>query len=331
MAGGSCRAGRSPPCGRKSEVSVVDASRSAPVVRAQGLTKRFRNLTAVDGVSFEIMSGECFGFLGPNGAGKTTTVRMIYCFTPPTAGGLTVFGLDVGRSSREIKVKIGVCPQEDNLDPDFSVEKNLRVYGRYFGLSGSAFETRLESLLAFAQLRERRRDKVDNLSGGMKRRLLLARALVNSPRLLILDEPTTGLDPQARHLIWDRIRDLRREGVTIILTTHYMEEAAQLCDRLMVVDHGRIVELGAPDELVRRHVGREVLEMWDLDGEQRGWLEGSAGGFEFFGNRAFLYGEGVEAVLTDLRGRGGRFERFLIRPAGLEDVFLRLTGRGLRD
>lgn len=302
-----------------------------PVVKAQKLTKKFKNLTAVDGIDFEIRQGECFGFLGPNGAGKTTTVRMIYCFTPLTSGTLTVLGLSTVENERTIKSRIGVCPQEANLDPDFSVEKNLQVYARYFGLKSAAVQQRIEELLVFAELTHRRKEKVDYLSGGMKRRLLLARALLNKPQLLILDEPTTGLDPQARHMIWDRIRSLKQEGVTIILTTHYMDEAEYLCDRLLFIDHGKIIETGVPSDLIDHHVGKEVLEIWEMTPAQRVYLEQLTLGFDYHESRALLYSSHVKTVLDQLQRGDVKLSKIVIRPTNLEDVFLRLTGRELRE
>ncbi len=300
-------------------------------VKAEGLTKRFRNLTAVDHIDFEINTGECFGMLGPNGAGKTTTVRMIYCFSPVTEGRLLIFGLDVEKSPRRIKVQLGVCPQESNLDPDFSIEKNLRVYARYFGIKKSVYSERIETLLDFAELKARRKEIVDKLSGGMKRRLLLARSLVNKPSLLILDEPTTGLDPQARHMIWDRIRELKNEGVTIILTTHYMEEASYLCDRLFFIDQGKIIDVGSPSELVDRYTGKDALEIWDIDDKKSELLQKSALNFEFSGRRAYLFGNNIQQEFNNLKKENFTLEKYVIRPANLEDVFLKLTGRGLRE
>ena len=300
-------------------------------VQAQHLTKRYKDLVAVDGIDFQIEAGVCFGMLGPNGAGKTTTVRMIYGAAPPTSGTLTVLGWDVVKNPREIKAQLGVCPQEVNLDPDFSVEKNLWVYGRYFGMSRSVMAERVEAMLRFAELSAKRNQKVDNLSGGMKRRLLMARALINSPRLLILDEPTTGLDPQARHMIWERIQELKRNGVTIILTTHYMEEAEFLCDRLMFIDHGKIIESGSPRALVASHSGREVLELWDLTAAQLQQLDAGPVPLEFSGTRAFHYGDTVAGAAAKILEMDPGLTKYMIRPANLEDVFLKLTGRGLRE
>jgi len=297
---------------------------------ARDLAKTYGSLEAVRGVSFEVRAGEVVGFLGPNGAGKTSTVRMISCFLPPTSGSAMVHGVDVRERPREVKAMLGVCPQEDNLDPDFDVLKNLLVYGRYFGITGREIRERAESLLDLVSLSDRKHAAIAELSGGMKRRLILARALLNQPRVLILDEPTTGLDPQARHAIWSRIRALRATGVTVLLTTHYMEEAAQLCDRVIVMDGGRILLEGTPRELVDREVGRTVVEAWNFGEEFAGFLRGLPGRLEEVGDRLYFYpleGDHVERLLEE---RFSSQER-LIRRGTLEDVFLKLTGRALRD
>src|SRR5690349_10307357 len=234
-----------------------------PAIVARDLRKRYGDLEAVRGVSFTVARGEIVGFLGPNGAGKTTTVRMLSCFLPPSSGTASIHDVDVCERPRDVKRMIGVCPQEDNLDPDFHVVKNLLVYGRYFGLPRRVVRDRALELLAFVALSDKAHAPIQSLSGGMKRRLVLARALLNEPRVLILDEPTTGLDPQARHAIWDRIRSLRSHGTTVLLTTHYMEEASQLCDRVVVMDGGRILLEGTPSTLVEREVGRTVVEAWN--------------------------------------------------------------------
>jgi lipooligosaccharide transport system ATP-binding protein len=309
---------------------VSPAADTAPAVAARALTKRFGDLVAVGGIDFEIPPGRCCGFLGPNGAGKTTTVRMIHAFAPITSGSVEVFGLDVTRHPREVKALIGLSPQEDNLDPDFTPLKNLMVHARYFGISGGAARRRADSLLAFMQLTEKANESLHALSGGMKRRLLLARALINEPRLLILDEPTVGLDPQARHQIWERLRALRREGVTVLITTHYMEEAAQLCDEVLIMDRGRILAHGAPADLVRREIGDRVLEVWGDEGELRAFASGLGFRHEEAHGRLFVFGGRDDDLLGPAR------ERFpdaqvLLRQATLEDVFLRLTGRELRD
>ena len=300
------------------------------VIEARGLVKRYGSLAAVDGIDFTIQAGECFGFLGPNGAGKTSTVKMIHCFMPIGGGELRVFGLDVKTHPREIKTRVGVCQQEDNLDPDFSVLRNLLVFARYFGIPAAEAMTRARELLLFMGIWERRDDGIRQLSGGLKRRLVIARALMNRPDLLILDEPTTGLDPQSRHLVWDRIRALRRQGKTVLLTTHYMDEAQTLCDRLVIMDHGRILVEGPPADLVRSRVGREVVEVWGyppalLDqARQAGWS------LEKDGDRLFIYTEDGDAVFAAISGRHA-VERATVRTAGLEDLFLRLTGRELRE
>lgn len=233
-----------------------------PLIVGKNLVKKFGALTAVDGISFEVRPGDCFGFLGPNGAGKTTTMKMIFGFSPMTAGRLTVFGLSVSDHPREIKRRIGVVPQENSLDPDLTVLQNLMMYARYFDLPKKQARERAEELLEFFHLQEKTADRIDRLSGGMKRRLLIARALINRPELLILDEPTTGLDPQSRHVMWDRLQGLKRQGVTTVLTTHYMEEAAQLCDRLVVIDFGKVMEEGGPDELVAKHGTANLEEVF---------------------------------------------------------------------
>ena len=297
---------------------------------AKDLVKRYGTLEAVRGVSFEVRPGEVVGFLGPNGAGKTTTVRMLSCFLPPTSGTATVFGIDVRERPREVKRLLGICPQENNLDPDFDVLKNLTVYARYFGLTGGPARDRARDILAQLALTDKLDSPVEALSGGMKRRLILARALLNEPRVLILDEPTTGLDPQARHLIWDRVRAFRAAGMTVLLTTHYMEEAAQLCDRIILIDEGRILREGAPEELIRQEVGMSVVEAWAYPPEFAAFLREVPGRLEEVGERLYFYprdGEGIERTLEEhFPGQ----ER-LIRRATLEDVFLKLTGRALRD
>jgi lipooligosaccharide transport system ATP-binding protein len=301
------------------------------LIKARGLTKKFNSFVAVDHIDFDVYRGECVGFLGPNGAGKTTTVRMIYCFTPVTEGELTVAGLNVQTQAREIKGNIGVCPQEDNLDPDFTVVKNLQVYARYFSIPKDAAAKRAEFLLKFFQLEEKSNAAISELSGGMKRRLIMARALVNEPKILLLDEPTTGLDPQARHIVWDEIRNLRKQGVTIILTTHYMDEAAALCDRVLIVDNGKVIETGVPHELIERFAGEDVLEL-EYDEEVVKSLKEQLPGAE-----VEVFGDQVRVFINQPHGV---FERVVnkfpdknltIRNANLEDVFLKLTGRKLRE
>jgi lipooligosaccharide transport system ATP-binding protein len=304
---------------------------SEVLIKAQALTKKFGDLTAVDHIDFEVYKAECVGFLGPNGAGKTTTVRMIYCFLPITEGKLSVGEMDVSTQSREIKKLVGVAPQEDNLDPDFTVMKNLVVYARYFDLSKEEATKRAAEQLKFFQLQEKQNVDIVELSAGMKRRLILARALLNEPQILLLDEPTTGLDPQARHLVWDEVRSLRKQGVTIIITTHYMDEAAELCDRIFIMDNGRIIEQGKPSELIKKHVGDDVLE-FDMNEKliEALKIELPDATFETFGERMHVFTIQAHGV----------FERFLekhpatnvtIRNANLEDVFLKLTGRKLRE
>ena len=300
-------------------------------IRAEHLSKNYDEVLAVDKVDFEVLKGECCGFLGPNGAGKTTTIKMIHCVLPLTSGSLTVAGMSVSDKPREIKKMIGVAPQEGNLDPDFTVITNLLVYARYFDLPKKEALTRADGLLKFAQLEEKRNVVIDQLSTGMKRRLMLARALINEPQILLLDEPTTGLDPQARHLIWDKVRSLKKQGVTIILTTHYMDEAAELCDRTLIMDHGKIIEEGKPADLVKKHAGEDVLEV-DYDPEVMSMLKEKfpEARLETVSDRIRVFTDqphGVfEAFLRDFPSRGAT-----IRNANLEDVFLKLTGRELRE
>ncbi len=301
-----------------------------PVIEASGLTKVYARLTAVDGIGFTIRAGECFGFLGPNGAGKTSTVKMIHCSSPITSGELRVFGMDVRRQPRLIKARTGVCQQEDNLDPDFSVFKNLTVFARYFGIDAKVAQRRAHDLLEFMGLWERRDDRIRELSGGLKRRLAIARALVNGPDLLILDEPTTGLDPQSRHQVWDRVRTLRKQGKTILLTTHYMDEAQTLCDRLVIMDHGRILVEGPPAELVRSRVGKEVVEVWGATPALVGYARERGWSFESDTDRLWIYTDSGEEVFAAL-ARQHSLERCTVRTAGLEDLFLKLTGRELRE
>ena len=299
------------------------------VIVAEDLEKRFGDFVAVDRVSFSVREGEVFGFLGPNGAGKTTTMRMIQCVSPKTSGRLEVFGMDVSTRPAEIKGLIGVVPQETNLDPDFSVYENLMVYSRYFDIPDDTARSSIESLLGFVQLSERRDTSIEKLSGGMKRRLILARALINNPRLLILDEPTVGLDPQARHLIWDRLRALRSRGNTILLTTHYMEEAAQLCDRIVIMDLGRILELGRPQDLVARHAGADIVEA-DNRPEVLACLGRLGAKYELAGERVQVFTDRAREVTATLLRECSPIE-VVARPAGLEDVFLKLTGRRLKE
>ncbi len=305
-----------------------------PLVQATGLSKRFGSLTAVDGIDFEVHRGEVFGFLGPNGAGKSSTMRMIGAVSPPTAGRLLVFGLDPAADGARIRSRLGVVPQEDNLDLQLPAEENLLIYGRYFDLAVPVIRERIDRLLAFAELTDRRKDKVDILSGGMKRRLTIARSLINEPDLLLLDEPTTGLDPQARHLLWDRLYRLKQQGVTLIITTHYMDEAEQLCDRLVVMDKAKIVAEGSPKELIERYSTREVVELRFPIGERDaalGRLDGIATRTEVLPDRVLLYTDDAEPTLSEVHGLGLRPESVVERRSTLEDVFLRLTGRSLID
>jgi lipooligosaccharide transport system ATP-binding protein len=305
-----------------------------PVVRARGLTKRFGEFTAVDSVDFDIHPGEAFGFLGPNGAGKTSTMRMIACLSPISGGTLSVLGLDPMRDGSRIRGRIGLVPQEDTLDLELTVRDNLYLYGRYFGLPKKELRERVDQLLEFARLTERAEDRVDPLSGGMRRRLTIARALVSSPDLVILDEPTTGLDPQARHLLWDRLYRLKREGVTLVITTHYMDEAEQLCDRLVVMDAGRIAASGSPRELIEQWSTREVVELrFEAEGHEAHGetLADLAERVEVLPDRLLLYTDEGDATLDAVMSRGKSPVAALVRRSTLEDVFLHLTGRSLVD
>jgi lipooligosaccharide transport system ATP-binding protein len=308
---------------------------SAPdsaLIRARGLTKRFGTFTAVDAIDFDVAHGESFGFLGPNGAGKTSTMRMIGAVSPLSEGDLSVLGMDPRTQGPLIRARLGVVPQQDTLDTELTVRENLVLYGRYFGLSRAECRRRADELLDFAQLTERADDEVEPLSGGMKRRLTIARALINEPDLLLLDEPTTGLDPQARHLLWDRLYRLKQRGVTLVLTTHYMDEAEQLCDRLVVMDKAKIVAEGSPRQLIERYSTREVTELRFPAGVQEtldGQLDGLATRIERLADRVLLYADDGEAVAVAAHDRGLRPETVLVRRSTLEDVFLRLTGRSL--
>ena len=299
------------------------------MITARNLTKSYGNVTAVDGVSFSVEKGEIFGFLGPNGAGKTTTMKMIQCVSPRSGGTLSVFNLDPDEYPAEIKRRIGVVPQETNLDPDFTCEGNLMTYARYFDIPVDSAKKRVDELLAFVQLEEKRNVAIEKLSGGMKRRLILARALVNHPELLVLDEPTIGLDPQARHLVWERLKMLQAQGSTIVLTTHYLDEAARLCDRLVIMDNGKILEEGVPADMVRRHAGEEIVEVERSD-EVLACLEEIGIRFEIAADTVLISTSDAPALARTLLERC-RPKKMLTRPATLEDVFLKLTGRGLRD
>ena len=303
------------------------------MIVARDLTKRYGDFTAVDGIAFSVRAGECFGFLGPNGAGKTTTIRMISCVSPVTDGSLTVDGLHVQAEPRRIKARLGVVPQDDNLDPDLTVRQNLRAYARYFDLADATAKSRIDEILTLFQLSEKQNDRIDSLSGGLKRRLTIARGLLNSPTILILDEPTVGLDPQARHMVWQKLRSLKARGITMLLTTHYMDEAAHLCDRVVVLDHGKIIAEGTPDELIASHAGKEVIEL-------HGPIEDRLALMARLDGRKDIAIEEVEDILyVYVRGDNGfdasslklEADRVVYRRANLEDVFLRLTGRGLAE
>ena len=299
------------------------------VIIAENLVKRFGEFVAVDRISFTVEEGEVFGFLGPNGAGKTTAMKMIQCVSPKTAGKLEVFGMDVNTSQSDIKRCLGVVPQETNLDPDFSVYENLMVYSRYFDMNRDDAKKVTDELLDFVQLNEKKDVNIEQLSGGMKRRLILARALVNKPRLLILDEPTVGLDPQARHLIWDKLRGLRDKKVTIVLTTHYLDEAAQLCDRLVIMDNGRILEEGSPQEIVKNNIGTDIVEV-ENGPEVTACLEDMTADYEIIGDAIQVYTDDPQQVTAHLF-RECQLGKITARSATLEDVFLKLTGRKLRE
>ncbi len=309
----------------------MDTLTAEVVIEAKGLTKKYGSLVAVDSLDFKVLKGEIFGFLGPNGAGKTTTMKMVNCVLPLTTGRLMVAGMDVTEHAREIKKMIGVAPQEDNLDPDFTVFHNLVVYARYFDIPREIAERRANELLKFVQLEEKRNVLIDELSSGMKRRLILARGLINEPKILILDEPTTGLDPQGRHVIWDKVRDLQKEGVTVVLTTHYMEEAAQLCDRTVIMDNGKIIEEGGPGDLIKKHVGEEVLEVAYDENVLKFLTEA------FPDARLDIVSDRIQVFTVQPRGvfseilKKFSFKAAMIRDANLEDVFLKLTGRRLRE
>jgi lipooligosaccharide transport system ATP-binding protein len=297
----------------------------------RGLSKRYGELEVVRSLDLELRAGECFGLLGPNGAGKTTTLRLCLGLIEPDAGDIRLLGVPVPASAREARIRVGVVPQADNIDPDFTVRENLLVYGRYFGLARRAVEARLPELLEFAGLTGRAGARIQTLSGGMKRRLTLARALVNDPDLVFLDEPTTGLDPQARHLIWERLKQLTARGKTLLLTTHFMDEAERLCDRIAVMDHGRLIAQGTPADLIARHIEPEVVE---VHGEEvAGWAAGEGSRLaercEQTGETVFCYVRDAKPVLASLAGQTRL--RYLHRRANLEDVFLKLTGRDLRD
>ena len=303
-----------------------------PLIHARGLVKRFGDFVAVNGIDVDVHPGEAFGFLGPNGAGKSSTMRMIGCVSPPSEGTLRILGLDPLREGPSIRARLGVCPQQDSLDPELTVTENLTVYARYFGIPRNVARERAAELLEFVQLSERAGDKVEPLSGGMKRRLTIARALVNEPDLVLLDEPTTGLDPQARHLVWERLFRLKQRGVTLVLTTHYMDEAEQLCDRLVVMDKGQIVAEGSPRQLIDEHSTREVLELRFGDETLEtvaDKLDGIGERVEVLPDRILIYANDGDAAVAAVHDRHLAPSSVLVRRSSLEDVFLRLTGRTL--
>ena len=305
---------------------------TAPVITARSLRKTYGETVAVDDVSFDVAPGEAFGLLGPNGAGKSTTMRMLGAVSTRTSGDLDILGLDPNDFGPEVRSRLGVVPQADNLDAELKVRENLLVYGRYFGIPRAEVARRADELLEFAQLSDRAKSRVDDLSGGMKRRLTIARALINEPRILLLDEPTTGLDPQARHILWDRLFRLKERGTTLVLTTHYMDEAEQLCDRLVVVDHGRIMAEGSPASLIREYSSREVLELRfgsDKNEDAVALLEGIGDRIETLPDRVLVFGSDGEHALAEVARRGIHPLTSLVRRSSLEDVFLRLTGRTL--
>jgi lipooligosaccharide transport system ATP-binding protein len=305
------------------------------LIHARGLTKRFGKFTAVDGIDFDLRRGEAFGFLGPNGAGKSSTMRMIGCVSPPTGGELTILGLDPVADGPAIRARLGVVPQEDTLDVELTVRENLLIYGRYFGLPRDVISERTDRLLEFVQLSDRGADQVEPLSGGLKRRLTIARSLISEPEILLLDEPTTGLDPQARHVVWDRLFRLKQRGVTLVLTTHYMDEAEQLCDRLVVMDRGKIAAAGSPRELIEQYSTAEVLELRFDPREHEQAAEKLADlraqRMEVLADRILLYIPNGDTALAAVRGLGLEPLTSLVRRSTLEDVFLRLTGRRLED
>ncbi|MCP2327511.1 lipooligosaccharide transport system ATP-binding protein [Hamadaea flava] len=304
------------------------------LIRARGLVKRFGDFTAVDGIDLDVAPGEAFGFLGPNGAGKSSTMRMIGCVSTPTAGELSILGLDPVKDGTRIRSRLGVCPQMDNLDPDLTVRENLTTYARYFGISRAAARARALELLEFVQLADRAESKVEPLSGGMKRRLTIARAMVNEPELVLLDEPTTGLDPQARHLLWERLFRLKQQGVTLVLTTHYMDEAEQLCDRLVVMDAGKIVAEGSPRALIETYSTREVVELRFGESPLEGFrdkLVGIGERIDVLPDRVLLYADDGDGAINEVHRRELAPSGVLVRRSTLEDVFLHLTGRTLVD
>lgn len=301
-----------------------------PIIEVKSLRKTFGDLVAVDNVSFRVYPGECFGILGPNGAGKTSTIRMIYGFSPMTGGTLEVFGLNIAQEARRIKARIGVCQQENALDPDLRVQQNLEVFARYFDMPPDEARRQTQQLLKFMALDQRKDARATDLSGGMMRRLVLARALINRPELLILDEPTTGLDPQSRHLVWERLRELQAKGLSILLTTHNMDEASRLCDRLIIMDHGRILVEGKPLELITQYAGRDVIEVAEPDQQLRSLVISRNMQHEDLGHRLIIYVDDGNALFREI-SKDYCGEGCIMRMASLEDVFLKLTGRDLRE
>jgi lipooligosaccharide transport system ATP-binding protein len=301
-----------------------------PIIEVSGLVKRFDGITAVDDISFTVRKGEFFGLLGPNGAGKTTTIRMLYGFSPPTGGSLLLFGMDITRDWRRIKARIGVCQQDNTLDPDLTVEQNLLVYAGYFSIPRHQALERARELLDFFALSHRKDARVMDLSGGMARRLILARSLVNQPDVLVLDEPTTGLDPQSRHQLWDKLETLKARGLTVLMTTHYMEEASRLCDRLVIIDHGKILVEGSPRALIERHAGSQVIEIEGHDPALLDFVRSSGVEHEVLDGRVVLYTPEGSELGRVVRSRYC-VDACTFRNSTLEDVFLRLTGRELRE
>lgn len=300
------------------------------IIEVENLVKRFNGITAVDGISFSMPKGEFYGLLGPNGAGKTTTIRMLYGFSPPTGGTLRIFGMDITTDWRKIKMRMGICHQENTLDPDLTVEQNLHVYAGYFAVPREAIRERTDELLAFFALDHRREAKVMELSGGMARRLILARSLINRPDLLILDEPTTGLDPQSRHQVWEKLEELKETGLSVLITTHYMEEAERLCDRLVIMDHGRILVEGSPEHLKGEHAGDRIVEIVGPAPELRAFVSERNIEHDDLGSRLLLYIRDGSEIEDTVRERFC-MDQCVYRGSSLEDVFLRLTGRGLRE
>ena len=300
------------------------------IIQVNNLEKEFKGIKAVDAISFAVKKGEFFGLLGPNGAGKTTTIRTLYGFSPPTNGDIRIFGMNITIDWRQIRARIGVCQQENTLDPDLTVQQNLLIFAEYFSVPSNRARKRADQLLEFFALSHRKNDKVMELSGGMARRLILARALINRPELLILDEPTTGLDPQSRHLLWDRLESLKKEGLTAVLTTHYMEEASRLCDRLVIIDHGRILVEGRPSELISQHAGNRVIEIEGGGDDLRHYVQDHQIEHDDLDHRMILYTSEDTDLAHTIRERFGG-QKCIYRNSTLEDVFLRLTGRELRE